>query len=87
MRKREELMFNNHHTYYQGYRITTRCCETGPGSFQASYSVVPPLGGSDCWQRFPGTISKTAHAATAHAFHAAKQSIEADVRKPDPATA
>jgi hypothetical protein len=79
-------MFNNHHTYYQGYRITTRCSETGPESFQASYSVVPPFGGSECWQRFLETISKTAHAATSHAVHAAKRSIEADVRRADEAT-
>ena len=79
-------MFNNLHTYYQGYRITTRCCEAGPGGVQASFSVVPPFGGSDCWQRFLETISKTAEAATAHAVHAAKQSIEADVRKSDAAT-
>lgn len=78
-------MFNNHHTYYQGYRITTRCCEAAPEGFQASYSVVPPFGGSDCWQRFPEMVSKTAEAATAHAVYAAKKSIEADVRKSDAA--
>jgi len=79
-------MFGNHNTFYQGYRITTRCCEAGPRRFQASYSVVPPFGGSDCWQRFPETISETAEAATASAIQAAKRSIEADVRKSDEAT-
>jgi len=74
-------MFGNPNTYYHGYRITTCCSEAGPQRFQASYSVVPPFGGSDCWQRFPELVSKTADEATAHAVHAAKQSIEADVRK------